>query len=194
MSDPPRVILLDSNAYFRLARTIHPLLAGTFGVNPVNSLYVLSDLDDEYSTNPRLRTKFEWVREARYQRDRSAKRYAYGGKLRKQVENAFSFLVAYAREQAINLSREDLKALAVGLARGIPVVGDDAGMGKVAEVHGIEYWGVLRLLHLMVSSDRIDMNMVKQLLQYLDQENDPPMPRSKLRAEFNKCFGTACPI
>lgn len=42
MSLAPRVILLDSNAYFRLARSIHPLLAGAFGPSPPYSLFVRS--------------------------------------------------------------------------------------------------------------------------------------------------------
>ena len=38
MSPPPRVLLLDSCSYFRLARSIHPLLAETFGPPPPYSL------------------------------------------------------------------------------------------------------------------------------------------------------------
>ena len=45
MSSPPRVILLDSNAYFRLARSIHPLLSQLFGDPPPYALKVLEDLD-----------------------------------------------------------------------------------------------------------------------------------------------------
>jgi hypothetical protein len=47
MSTPPQVMLLDSNAYFRMARSIHPLLQETFGTSPRYSLLVLADLDDE---------------------------------------------------------------------------------------------------------------------------------------------------
>ena len=69
MSSAPRVILLDSCAYFRLARSIHPLLAGTFGPAPPYSLFVFAALDDEYLTNSRLRNKFEWVNETEYRED-----------------------------------------------------------------------------------------------------------------------------
>ena len=44
MSPAPRVVLLDSCAYFRLARSIHPLLAPTFGPPPPYSLFVLAAL------------------------------------------------------------------------------------------------------------------------------------------------------
>ncbi len=193
MSDPPRVILLDSNAYFRLARTIHPLLVGTFGAAPSFSLYVLSDLDDEYATSTRLRTKFEWVRELQYRRDRAAKRYEYRGKLKHQVEGAFSFLAAYAHEKAVNLSPEDLRALAVGFARGFPVVSDDSGMRQLAEAHGIECWGLVKLLKVMVSGGRIPLEKVQEIFQYLHYENDLPMPLSKLRTEWKNYFGGDMP-
>ncbi|MGO8674229.1 MAG: hypothetical protein ACLQVX_00010 [Limisphaerales bacterium] len=46
--------------------------------------------------------------------------------LRTEVETAFTFLADYADSQRLNVSKEDLKALAVGFAAQIPVVTDDA--------------------------------------------------------------------
>ena len=194
MSSPPKVILLDSNVYFRLARTIHPLLAKTFGETPVFSLFILSDLDDEYSSSPKLKTKFEWFRESQYCEDRKVKRFSCKGKWKKRVEDAFSYLANYTRDKTINLSPEDIKALAVGFVREIPVVSDDIGMQDVAAEHKIECWSVMQLLKIMVDAGRIDMTIVKQLLEYLDQEDDLPMPKSKLRVEFKKYFTKDCPI
>lgn len=193
MSPPPKVILLDSNAYFRLARSIHPLLAGTFGEEPIFSLYVLAELDDEYLTSSRLRTKFEWVNTDEYKRDRLGKRYEYSGTLRKQVETAFSYLVDYTKQNALNISREDLKALAVGFARGFPIVSDDAGLSDCAQKHGIECWSMVKLLKVMFTAGRIDSAAIKNLLEYLDYDNDLPMPINKLRRLFRYYFGTDCP-
>ena len=78
----------------------------------------------------RLRHKFEWVAGTEYREDRQLKRYELHGEARSQALDAFSFLVAYADEQELNLSREDLKTLAVGFVKGIPVVTDDISMGK----------------------------------------------------------------
>ncbi|MDO9543515.1 MAG: hypothetical protein Q7J98_14510 [Kiritimatiellia bacterium] len=194
MSAPPEVILLDSNAYFRLARSIRPLLQGTFGENPQYSLFVLADLDDEYFTSSRLKTKFEWVNDPEYKRDRLAKRYACKGKWRLDADNAFSFLAAHATDHKRNVSREDLKALAVGFARGFPVVSDDSGMRCVADANVIDCWSTIRLLKVMVTTKRIDMNMVTQVLRYLEHENDLPMPKNELRKQFKNYFGTDCPI
>lgn len=53
-------VLLDSNVYFRLARSVHPLLNQEFGEHRY-CLYVIPDLDAEFRKNPRLRSKFHWV-------------------------------------------------------------------------------------------------------------------------------------
>ena len=194
MSGPPQVVLLDSNAYFRLARTIRPLLQGTFGTSPIYTLYVLDVLDDEYRTNPRLQNKFFWLNQAEYKTDRGLKRYKPAGKKIKGASTAFSYLDHYAREQRLSLAPEDLHALAVGLAFEFIVVTDDNGMCEVARAHGIACWGIITLLHLMVKSNKITMETVIELLQYLVQEDDLPMSRTDLSAEFQKTFGFVCPL
>ena len=102
--------------------------------------------------------------------------------------------MAYADEQKINLSREDLKALAVGFVKGIPVVTDDTGMIQVAEANSIECWNTVKLLRLMVTADRIDMDKVTEILEYWDYEKDLPMQQNKLRLLFKEYFGEDCPI
>lgn len=189
MSDPPKVILLDSNAYFRLARSIPALLAGTFGAQPPYSLYVLKDVDTEYFRSARLKSKFEWVSSPEHVADRAAKRYAVAGKHAPRVDLALTFLVGFADSEGIEVSREDLKALAIGLVRGFPVVSDDGGMRRVAEANGIELWPVLKLLKLMVTEGRITLEVVQQIIQYLDHENDLPMSKTQLRKEYREYFG-----
>ena len=194
MSASSQDILLDSNAYFRLGNSIPPLLNQSFGSAPIYSLYVLAELDNEYASNVRLRHKFGWVAQQQYRNDRKAKRYELRGADRTKAATAFSFLLAYADEQKINLSREDLKALAAGFVEGIPVVTDDAGMARVAEANGIECWSTVKLLRVMVNAERINMEKVTEILEYWDYENDLPMPRSKLRQVFKEYFGEDCPI
>jgi hypothetical protein len=194
MSDSSQDVLLDSNAYFRLGNSIRPLLQQAFGSSPQYSLFVLAELDDEYATSPRLRSKFNWVSESEYRTDRKARRYDLRGDDRAKALTAFSFLMAYADEHQINLSREDLKALAAGFIKGIPVVTDDGGMTRVAEANGIECWSTIKLLRVMVISGRIKMEIVNQILEYWDYEKDLPMPAVKLRQLFKEYFNTDCPI
>jgi hypothetical protein len=194
MSEPSQAVLLDSNAYFQLGNSIRPLLQQSFGSPPPYSLYVSAELDDEYATSIRLRHKFEWVAQSEYCSDRKSKRYELRGDDRAKAINAFSFLLAYADEQRINLSREDLKALAAGFVKGIPVVTDDGGMTRVAEANGIECWSTIKLLRVMVNAGRIEMETVTEILEYWDYENDLPMPLGKLRQLFKEYFSEDCPI
>lgn len=190
----PRVILLDSNAYFRLARTIHPLLAGTFGEPPPYSLLVLKVLDGEYLSSARLRSKFEWVNRQEYRTDRAENCYTAMGKPAKQVEAAFSYLEQHAREKGFDLAPEDVRALAVGLARSCPVVTDDKGMVQVAKSFGVVTWSVVKLLKVMVTEQRIEEAKVDELLEYLDYENDLPMSKTELRKLYADYFGRICPL
>jgi hypothetical protein len=190
----PRVVLLDSNAYFRLAKSIHPLLAVTFGEPPPYSLFVLRVLDEEYFGSARLRTKFDWVSKPEYRTDREGKRYTPKGRLALEVDGACSYLEGYVREQGLNLAREDLRALAVGLARGFPVVTDDGGMQQVAKVFEIEVWSVIKLLRAMTTEHRIDVAQVDAVLKYLEYENDLPMSKAALRKLYREYFGGDCPI
>ena len=194
MSDSSQDLLLDSNAYFRLGISIRPLLQQSFGTAPQYTLYVLAEVDDEYATSPRLQSKFNWVSEVEFRNDRKARRYELRGNDRADSLKAFTFLMAYADEYAINLSREDLKALAVGFVKGIPVVTDDTGMARVAAANDIEYWSTVKLLRVMVIAGRIDMEAVNEILEYWEYEHDLPMGLAKLRQVFKEYFDTDCPI
>ena len=194
MSEQPQPVLLDSTTYFRLGISIHPLLHGSFGTAPKYTLCVHADLDDEYRRSSRLKNKFEWVSHAEYVDDRKGKRYEVPRKLRKQADDAFTFLAAYEKEHGLNLSLVDLKALAVGFVMGIPLVTDDVNMRRVADEHSIECWNTIQLLKLMVTANRISMDKVTEILGYLNDQNDLPMAKPRLRELFREYFGTDCPI
>lgn len=194
MSDQPKAVLLDSNAYFRLACSIRPLLKGSFGNAPRYTLFVLAALDGEYSKSVRLKHKFQWVTEREYCDDRAAKLYPLDRKRRDEVDRALRFLSAYADEHRLNVSLVDLKALAVGFVDSIPLVTDDGDMKRVADAHAIECWSVVKLLKLMRSAGRIDDDMVVQVFEYLEFEDDLPMPIDRLREVFREYFGTDCPL
>ena len=194
MSAAPRVILLDSNAYFRLALSISPLLAQKFGNPPPYQLKVIDEVEKEYARNPRLKTKFHWLCDHEHVAERSAHTYHCRGKVATQVDAAFSYLANYASANALNLSRVDIKALAVGAARGIPVVTDDQGMRRLAEVFAISIMGTLELLKLMVDERRLEMEKVTEILEYWLEDNDLPAPIQKLRDKFKILFGFRCPI
>ncbi len=128
MSPAPRVILLDRNAYFRLARSIRPLLTECFGPPPPYSLFVLCELEEEYYSSRRLQTKFEWFMEAEFRADRARKQYRCAGRVSEGVDAALTNLTRFSDDKDLGMAPEDLRALAVGLVRGFPVVTDDQSM------------------------------------------------------------------
>lgn len=67
-------------------------------------------------------------------------------------------------------------------------------MGKLANAHSIECWTTIKLLRVMLTAERIDMDKVQQILEYWVYENDLPMPKEKLRKVFVEYFGMDCPI
>lgn len=194
MSSAPRVILLDSNSYFRLARSIRPLLSQPFGDPPPYALKVIEDLDREFSRSHRLNSKFHWVADPEYSSDREASQYSARGKTAPQVDRALSYLVKMAADSCVDLSYIDLKVLALGHARRFPVVTDDRGMQKIAEIFGIECWPTLKLLKLMLDCGRIDLYKVKEVIEYCDAENDIPGHINDFRKLYVEIFKGQCPI
>jgi hypothetical protein len=194
MSGKSQHLLLDSNAYFRLGISIHPLLTPAFGTSPQYALYVLAELDDEYATSVRLQGKFEWVTKPEYRADRKTRRYTLPTDKRTAALNAFTFLLDFADDQRINVSREDLKALAAAYVMGIPVVTDDGGMAQVAEANDIECWNTIKLMRVMETAGRIDLDKVTEIVEYWEYDNDLPMALPRLRAMFREYFGSDCPI
>ena len=186
------MFILDSNAYFRLAISIHPLLGKTFGKSR-NERYVvrvISQLDAEYNRSSRLQHKFNWVGKKKYKDNRQAEQLKIVGKQRALVEQARSFILSEEKLQRCNLSLVDATALAVGFVKQQPVVTDDKDMCTVASTLGIEVWSLLQLLKLMMDEEHIALDKTKEIAQMLDYENDLPCGRTKFIKQFKQFFGT----
>lgn len=76
---PQSKILVDTNTYLRLAKTIRPLLFETFGENEY-CLYILPELNGELS-NSKLQNKFHWVNEEEFCVNRKHSLHRMIGKL-----------------------------------------------------------------------------------------------------------------
>lgn len=57
-----------------------------------------------------------------------------------------------------------------------------------------ECWNTIKLLRVMLTAERIDMDKVVEILEYWEYEKDLPMPKEKFRKAFVEYFGTDCPI
>jgi hypothetical protein len=162
----------------------HPsLLQQCFGSSP--RPHVLA----EWMTNTPAasgRHKFEWVGHTEYRTDR-AKRYVSWRIAPRLMPSVFCWRT---QTSAISSPRRPES----GFVKNIPVVSDDGGMARVAEANEIECWSTVKLLRLMQTGGRIDLETVTQIIEYWDYENDLPMPRNALRKVFKEYFGCDCPI
>jgi hypothetical protein len=181
---PKKRILLDSNAYLRLANSFHPLLGVSFGKEDY-CLFLIPEFQKEFDRNPRLSNKFGWVNQAEYIENRK-RRIRILKHQKEKIHLTHSYLWPYNIEYGLGASRTDVRALSYGAVLGIPVVTDDADMRALGEAFGIEIWGLLDLLDIMIQSKQISVDDLKTLVEYLDYQRDLPFPsfKSKVKKLF----------
>lgn len=179
-------ILLDSNAYLRLANSFHPLLHESFGKENY-TLHLIPEFQKEFDKSPRLKNKFGWVNQPEYIENR--KYHIRVSKSQKeQIKHTYSYLWQHNISEGIGASRVDVRALAYGDVLEVTIVTDDADMTELANVFGIEIMGILELIQLMVHAKRVALKDIEALLDYLEYIKDLPYPsfRKKLIKAFKK--------
>ncbi len=177
-------ILLDSNTYFRLAKSIHPLLDVVFGEQEY-CLYVLRELDDEYDRSRVLKKKFEWVNSEEHFLNRQ-KRLSVSKMQRREIELTIEFLKEYKLSNQLGISPVDIKCLAYGYVIKIPVATDDLDMLTVADVFDISTMKTLELMALMYKCGHISMKKITEIAAYWEYLDDRP---AGFRDDFEKLFG-----
>lgn len=170
-------ILLDSNAYLRIANSFHPLLHQSFGKENY-TLYLIPEFQKEFDKNPRLKNKFGWVDQPEYVENRKH-RLRIPKNEKEQIHLTYSYLWEHNVSEGIGASRIDVRALAYGAVLGVPVVTDDRDMSELGRVFGIEVWGLLDLIKLMHTKGYITSKEIENLLDYLDYMKDLPYPSFK---------------
>ncbi len=100
---PQIKILIDSNVYFRLAQSIHPLLQIEFGKER-HCLYVIKELQAEYNKSPRLKSMFYWVNEPEYKKNRACE-LNISRKNKQTITQVYDFIKDYAKDSYPGLSR-----------------------------------------------------------------------------------------
>lgn len=185
-SPGPRIYILDSCAYFRLARSIRPLLGQVFGTPPHYKFFVIRRMVDEHLGNPRLKNKFHWISEPEIQKEISSGTYTPKAKKRESVEEAMSFLNSYVEETYIAEQRPgpspaDLEALAVAYAIPGIVVSDDKNLCETGEAFEIKTISTIDLLEKLILDKIITQNDLQTIADYWDYDNDLPMGRREFR-------------
>lgn len=177
-------ILIDSNAYFRLAQSIHPLLSQEFGSKRY-CLYIIDGFEQEYFRNPRLRSSFSWVQQQEYV-DNRAQKINRSKKEKSEASFNLDYLKDTAIEKDLTTSPVDIEALALAMVLKIPVVTDDSDMLVLAQEYEIATMKTLELLKLMLDEKHIDNARIDSITAYWDYSKDFPKDFFK---DFRAIFG-----
>jgi len=171
---PQSKILIDSNAYLRLAYNLHPLLSVSFGPKEY-TLYVIDDFQKEFDNNPRLQRKFFWVDDGKYIENRS-KKIKMSRQNRKEINLAFDFIWEHNVSSGRGASPADVRAIAYGYVLEIPVVTDDNDMLELGSDFDVEMIRLIEILALMYDCEHISESTIKSLVEHLTYDNDLPHP------------------
>lgn len=182
-------ILLDSNAYFRLAQELHPLLFEEFGSERY-CLYVLPELDQEYDRQPRLHRKFEWASRPEYADNRKT-RLILSRKERTALATVKEFMWDTVQSEIPGPSPVDVAVLSYGYVLGIPVVTDDPDMRQLAEIYEVRTITALELLKIMMDSEKLDMATICRIVTYWQFNEDLP---TGFNRNYRDLFGEEPPI
>ncbi len=185
---PQRKLLLDTNAYLRVARSIHPLLFAEFGEDRT-CLYLIEEFEREFARSRRLRSKFPWVDEPEY-RDNRQVQLQVGRKQRRAIRTAIDFIGDQADTDVLGVSPVDVSVLGHAFVLEIGVVTDDRDMRALGATFGIEIMGTLSLLKLMLDAGHIDFAKVRQIAAYWRHERDLP---AKFARNYRRLFGERPP-
>jgi hypothetical protein len=164
-------ILVDTNSYLRLAKTIHPLLFTPFGAEAY-CLYILPELNHELG-NRKLQTKFHWVDESTYVENRqNFPKVSRKGK--RAIERTFDFLWDYVQTTLPGASKTDTLYIAYALELDVPLVTDDQDMADLANEFEAKVMPTLHLLKLMLDCQHIRIETITGLFEYWKYLSDMP--------------------
>lgn len=132
---PQSKILVDANAYLRLAKTIRPLLFEPFG-NNAYCLYILPELNKELEGR-KLQSKFSWVDDEEFSENR--KHFPNSGRKQKNsVKQTFGYVWDHVQTALPGPSRVDAWYIAYAIELDVPVVTDDQDMKTIDSL--CDYW------------------------------------------------------
>lgn len=191
------LVLLDTNAYLRLAKRIRPLLGVAFGQKGYVPT-ILKQVEDEVLKSPKLQYRFPWFTDANLTAERLSKQVRLSRGDRSSIEAAASVFRAQVLQNAQGYtthgrsppSPTDCFLLAFGQVRPAIVVTDDLGMHKLADDFEILVWHGHEMLKKMLSAKAIDSDRVREIFMALENNDDLPATwRNVKHTEFKKVFG-----
>lgn len=194
------LVLLDTNAYLRLAKRVRPLLGKKFGQKDY-VLTILRDVEDEVQRSPRLRHDYPWFDIETLVAERLSQTPRLSAEEKATLAAAASVLHGLVQMEPTRFmtqrrsppSYTDCRVLAFGQIRPAIVVTDDLGMHELASMVGIQdIWHGPELLKKMLSAKFIDNELVRDIYAALEANGDLTATwRDAKHSGFVKIFGKA---
>jgi len=191
------LVLLDTNAYLRLAKRVRPAVGVKFGQKG----YVLTihkSVEDEVHRNPRLRATYPWFDGQEFASERMAKQVRLSYVDKASIQAAQSVLHGWVLadpEPYTSGGRSppgptDCWLLALGQVKPAIVVTDDLGMHALAKDFGILIWHGYELLDKLRSAKVVDPPLIRDIYEALEANGDLPKTWQEAKhTVFLKIFG-----
>ena len=180
-------ILLDSNAYFRLADTIPTLLSTIFGKSSEIQLRILGGTAHEFYYEPRLRSKFSWADKAAHKEERKVGKLIVPSIVKNEIAKIKPFMLDASNDMDLTCSRFDIECLACAKCLNIPLVTDDLDLRTLAGEYDVATLSTLELLKLMLDKGRTTLDEVQATVVMWDYLDDYP---ADFLGEFRRLFAT----
>ena len=182
-------LILDSNSYFRLAQNIHPLLSTPFGEEEF-TLYIHADLNAEFRSSFRLKTKFHWLNQQVYA-DNRKRSLSLSNQNKKDIDSAYEFMWQHVQEEFLEKkgtgpSQVDTRIVATAFVLGIEVVTDDADMIELILEYDVGHLTSLGLMKRMLDCEHIDDEKIDQVVDQWMFDDDTP--NGRWRDDFEELF------
>ena len=191
------LVLLDTNAYLRLAKRVRPLLGHKFGQKDY-VLTILKDVEDEVHRSARLKYNYPWFDTASLADERLAHSPRLNVEEKTKLAAAASVLHGLVQMDAARFMTKgrsppsfiDCSVLAFGQIRPAIVVTDDLGMHELANMLDIEIWHGPELMKKMLSAKAISGDLVREIYTALEANSDlTPAWIAAKHSAFAKLFG-----
>jgi hypothetical protein len=191
------LVLLDTNAYLRLAKRVRPVVGIKFGQKD----YVLAihkSVEDEVRKNPRLKAKYPWFDADEFAGERLARQVRLTEDEKQSILAAQSVLHGWVLSDVDRYTsggrsppgQTDCWLLALGQVKPAIVVTDDLGMHELAKDFSITVWHGYELLDKLRSAKVVDRALIQDIYEALEANGD--MTKSWKDAKhtvFEKIFG-----
>lgn len=173
-------ILLDTNAYLRLAKRIRPLLGVSFNPQKAYTLIVLPDVENEVLRSRELSFRYPWFDADDHRTERRSNTVRLDAQEKVRIKNDQQFILQYSRANAASLMRlgrdppgpTDAHVLAVAMLKSWLVATDDEGMHEVGGAFGIKMLYCFDVLHKLLAAALVDKAKVMEIYEALEANGD----------------------